>query len=48
MIIKNDEIRMQWPRDGILVSLHIVAGSLEFNEVSGLKIILNKNNLDKI
>ena len=39
---------MHKPQDGILVSLHVVAGALEFKEVIGLKIILNKKNLDEI
>ena len=39
---------MQKPQDGILVSLHVVAGSFEFKEVTGLKIILNKKKLDEV
>ena len=39
---------MHKPQDGILVSLHVVAGSLEFKEVSGLKIILNKKKLNEV
>ena len=42
------EIGITNPQDSILVSLNVVANGLDFIEVKGYKIILNKTKLEKV
>ena len=42
-----DEIGVTRPKDSTLVSFHVVADGLDFKEVRGCKIILNKSKLDE-
>ena len=49
IIVRNSaEIGITNPQDSILVSLNVVANGLEFKEVSGLRITLNKTKLSEV